>query len=123
MVKSHSKLAAISALFGALAVAAGAFGAHALKSSLSSYQMEIWQTAVFYHLIHALLAFFVAKQNTIENANQISLVLLTGVTLFSGSLYLMALTSYTKIGFITPLGGILFIGAWFYIALSEWKQK
>lgn len=107
---------------GFIAVSLGAFAAHGLKSQLNDYQADIWQTAVFYQFIHTILLIFVSNHTALnEVANKavkhISGLLALGITLFSGSLYLIALTGINKLGMITPIGGIMFLLAWAYLAV------
>jgi len=110
------------ALAGALAflgVALGAFGAHALADRFGDYEKGVWQTAVFYHLIHALalLAFGIALA-AVPGLDQnsamcwIGSLFAVGIYLFSGSLYALALSGLKMLGAITPLGGVSFLVAW-----------
>ncbi len=105
----------------ALAVALGAFGAHGLRNRLDAYSMGIWEKAVFYHFIHALgllIASFLPKTGTFsESATAwVCGLLLVGIVIFSGSLYLLALTGNRTLGAITPIGGVSFIAAWLMLA-------
>jgi hypothetical protein len=107
----------------ALAVMLGAFGAHALKSRLDAYSISIWEKAVFYHFIHALGLLVVpafARLGSVSEsaAARISMLLIAGIVLFSGSLYILALTGVATLGAVTPLGGVSFIAAWFCLAYS-----
>jgi uncharacterized membrane protein YgdD (TMEM256/DUF423 family) len=114
---------AIGALGLGLAVMLGAFGAHALRSRLDAYSMGIWDRAVFYHFVHALGLLVVPL---IERAGALSRaartwvcwLLLAGVVLFCGSLYLLALTGVRTWGAVTPLGGLSFIAAWLLLAVA-----
>lgn len=119
---SQRLLLSVCAVTGALAVVAGAFGAHALKPLLSGASMATWQTAVFYHLVHALLA--TALTVSVFNAwtRRAAICLLVGCLLFSGSLYAMALGGPRWLGPITPLGGLCFIFGWLSLALGAWGQ-
>lgn len=107
----------------AVAVALGAFGAHALKGRLDAYAMGIWEKAVFYQAIHALgliVTPLLAKSGlaTASGAAWACGLLLAGILLFSGSLYLLALTGARWLGAITPLGGTAFIAAWLVLAFA-----
>lgn len=111
----------VGALMLMVAVAAGAFGAHGLRGRLDAYALQIYEKAVFYHLTHALgvvLVGVVGQSGILSEtaAGRIALMLLIGVLLFSGSLYLLAVTGIRWLGSITPLGGSLFILAWGYLA-------
>lgn len=114
-----------ASLFMTLGVAMGAFGAHALRDRLSAHQMAIYQTAVFYHFVHALGLFVVAWLQTLSADQKISwagAMLVAGIFLFSGSLYWLSLTGIKWLGAVTPLGGASFIVAWVLIGLSAWHR-
>jgi uncharacterized membrane protein YgdD (TMEM256/DUF423 family) len=107
----------------ALAVMLGAFGAHALKSRLDTYSMGIWEKAVFYHFIHAIgllvVPFFGRSAAISESAAaRVSMLLLAGILFFSGSLYTLALTGFSTLGAVTPIGGLCFIAAWLWLAFA-----
>jgi len=95
---------------GILGVSLGAFGAHGLKGILSPEMMEIFRTAVLYHLLHAV-AIIALSANSIK-FNSASTFFLTGIILFSFSLYLYAVTGIKIFALITPLGGISFLVGW-----------
>lgn len=98
-----------------IGIAAGAFGAHGLKSILSSDMLAIWQTAVQYQMLHGLALFALACLSGRWSASVIrrsAVAMLLGVILFSGSLYALALTGVRSLGAITPLGGLAFLFAW-----------
>jgi uncharacterized membrane protein YgdD (TMEM256/DUF423 family) len=110
-----------AAFLMALGVALGAFGAHALKDRLDAYSMDVYQKAVFYHFVHALgmlivSALFRAGALSESSSNAVSTLLLAGIVLFSGSLYLLAFTGTRALGAITPFGGVAFIAAWLLLA-------
>jgi uncharacterized membrane protein YgdD (TMEM256/DUF423 family) len=109
----------ISALTGAAGVVLGAFGAHALRARLDPAQLATWQTAVQYHLIHALalLALALFARATGRSVALPSWLLLAGVALFSGSLYLLATAGWKWLGPVTPLGGLCFIAGWLSLLL------
>ena len=105
----------------ALGVLLGAFGAHALKERLDAYSLGIWEKAVFYHFVHALGMLIVsgllrAGALTESACSTVSALLLAGIILFSGSLYLLALTGTRGLGAVTPFGGLAFIAAWLVLA-------
>jgi uncharacterized membrane protein YgdD (TMEM256/DUF423 family) len=112
---------AIGAGLMALGVMLGAFGAHALKDRLDPYSLDVYQKAVFYHFIHALgillvSALFRAGALTQSASNTVCSLLLAGIVLFSGSLYLLAVTGFRGLGAVTPFGGLAFIAAWLVLA-------
>lgn len=115
-----SYLRSFAAVSGFLAVALGAFAAHGLKAKLSVYGADIWQTAVFYQFIHTLLLLAVVTNDkfTAHNLKQVKtfgLMLTSGIVIFCGSLYAIALTGFIKLGMITPIGGVLFLLSWLYL--------
>ena len=114
----------IAGLLGALGVALGAFGAHALKGAMATavdgaQRLVWWDTATKYHLWHALLAAVCASLIQRYPRVRISLMLcIVGTMLFSGSLYVMTLTNFRILGAITPLGGVAFIAAWLALVFA-----
>ncbi|MFO1500566.1 MAG: DUF423 domain-containing protein [Verrucomicrobiota bacterium] len=107
----------IAAIAGLLAVALGAFGAHGLKDILAKHQTrEIWNTAVFYHAIHAVMLFVLSSRSPVSTGAWCAF--LVGIVIFSGSLYLLALTNQRWLGAITPLGGVSFLLGWLWLAVS-----
>lgn len=105
----------IAAIFGFLAVALGAFGAHALKSALSDYGQSIWEKAVLYQMFHTLALFLLMALKDVIRPGQLALtgwLFIAGIVLFSGSLYLLAFTQKSWLGTITPLGGVAFLAGW-----------
>ena len=107
-----------AALVGFLAVALGAFGAHALKAILESNgTLAIWQTAVLYHLTHSVVLLVLAWQNAVA---RLPFALFGGgILIFSGSLYALALTNIKWLGAITPLGGFCLLGGWLALAFCR----
>ena len=111
----------IAATAGLLAVAMGAFGAHGLKDLLvHNGTAAIWEKAVFYHFIHAVMLFLLAERKVFPAVAWWSF--LTGIIIFSGSLYLLAVTDLKWLGAITPLGGLSFMLGWLGLALG-WGRK
>jgi uncharacterized membrane protein YgdD (TMEM256/DUF423 family) len=108
----------IAGCLGFLGVALGAFGAHALKSRFSPEMLSAWQTAVQYHLIHAiaLLALGLYAKATGADIRWGAICFAAGILLFSGSLYALALTGIRPLGAITPLGGVAFLAGWGWVA-------
>src|SRR5580658_10311721 len=114
---------AISAVFLALAVSLGAFGAHGLKARLDAGHLDIYKTAVLYHFLHALGLLIVAvlpKTGALssESANSVCWLLAAGILIFSGSLYALAVSVVDLPGAITPFGGEAFIAAWVLLAFK-----
>lgn len=112
----------VAAIYGAVAVIAGAFGAHGLKSVLTPEQLVSWNTAAHYHLLHsvALLALGLYAATTGRSVTLPATLFAVGVLLFSGSIYGLLLTSQRWLGPVTPIGGVLMIAAWLtLIALAR----
>jgi uncharacterized membrane protein YgdD (TMEM256/DUF423 family) len=110
----------IAAILCFLAVALGAFGAHALRSMLEGHGMlDVWNKAVLYHFIHAIALLVLALFGTTNRGAW--WLLFAGIFLFSGSLYVMALTNLRWLGAITPLGGICFLAGWAWLVLAPAK--
>jgi uncharacterized membrane protein YgdD (TMEM256/DUF423 family) len=114
----------VAGVLGALGVALGAFGAHALKGWLATaddgaQRLAWWSTGTQYHLAHALLAVvFAVMMRRAPRARTGLWLCVVGVTLFSGSLYVMTLTNIRALGAVTPLGGLAFIGAWLWLIVA-----
>ena len=120
--------AGTGAIFLALAVSLGAFGAHALKTRFDAYAMGIWEKAVFYHFVHAfglLVVPVLARTGAVSEsgAGRICWLLAAGVLIFSGSLYALAITGVRALGAITPLGGTAFIAAWVLLAWELFRSR
>ena len=110
--------------FCALSVVMGAFGAHSLKNKLSQYSMSIYDKAVLYQFFHAIAILFVAVLNKIFNTQDFSIsgiLLIIGILLFSGSLFILAITDMKWLGAITPIGGTLFIVGWLILFIKILK--
>lgn len=110
---------------GFLAVALGAFGAHGLAGKVSEHMLDNWNTAVQYQMFHAgalfVAAFISTKMNDERKIRSAAWAFLIGILLFSGSLYVMAPTGITKLGMITPFGGVSFLVGWVLLALAVKK--
>ncbi len=122
---SPNKIVAISGLLMALAIGLGAFGAHALEDILSSDRLNTWETAVQYQVWNSLgiiLIILVGKIFSID-VKPVTILLLIGILIFSGSLYLLCLTDTSWLGAITPIGGVLFILGWSLFAWKLFTQK
>jgi uncharacterized membrane protein YgdD (TMEM256/DUF423 family) len=114
----------LAAFFGFTGVALGAFAAHGLKNRLSADYLAIFHTAVTYQLVHTLALLGVALLAThipgrIVTWAGVSFVV--GIVLFSGSLYMLTLTGISKLGIITPLGGVAFLIGWLCLGLAAWR--
>jgi len=118
-------MAAIAALVAALGVVAGAFGAHGLKALVPPEALAWWQTGAHYHLVHAVALLVAALLTPARpRARRVAtILLLVGIALFSGTLYLMALTDLRWLGAITPIGGSAFIAGWVALAWSLWPPR
>ena len=108
----------IAAVNGALAVAAGAFGAHALRSQLPPELLTTWETAARYQMYHALAMGLAAQTGSSWSPK----FFLGGIVLFSGSLYGLALGGPGWLGLVTPLGGALLIAGWICLAISSFRR-
>src|SRR5690349_6669442 len=108
----------IAGVTGALGVALGAFGAHALRGRIAEDLLAAYRTGVEYHLVHAvaLLAFAASGRASSGRAGLPGWLFLAGIVLFSGSLYAMVLTGQRGFGALTPFGGLCFIGGWLTLA-------
>ncbi len=107
----------ISSLTGLLAVALGAFGAHALREPLAmTGPAEVWRTAVFYHLVHAVVMLGIARAGWSRPAWW---CFAAGVLLFSGSLYALAASGTAELGVITPFGGMALLAGWLLLAVAK----
>ncbi|MBB6450555.1 uncharacterized membrane protein YgdD (TMEM256/DUF423 family) [Geomicrobium halophilum] len=116
----------IGAVMSALAVAIGAFGAHGLEGRVSERMLDNYQTGVQYHMFHALGMIAVGIVGTISGGSSMvswsGWLMLFGIIVFSGSLYIMALTGMTWLGAITPIGGVSFIVGWILLTLAVMKM-
>jgi uncharacterized membrane protein YgdD (TMEM256/DUF423 family) len=109
----------IASVSGALAVMLGAFGAHGLKELLAQNGTAVfWDKAVFYHFIHAVMLFVLAQRQPLKAGPW--WCFFSGITIFSGSLYLLALTNLHWLGALTPFGGVSLIVGWIWLALALW---
>lgn len=116
-----------AAFSGAASVALGAFGAHGLKEVLTPSLLNSFLTGIRYQVIHSLLILVIGAlpMLNISNKKNVSLLLLIGVLLFSGSIYLLTtgLVPANYIWFITPIGGLFFLGAWLLLGVYLIKEK
>jgi uncharacterized membrane protein YgdD (TMEM256/DUF423 family) len=119
---------AVGAVLLALAVALGAFGAHGLKGRLDAYSMGVYEKAVLYHFLHALgilLVALLARSGAIGAVGQarVAWLLFAGILLFSGSLYVLAVSGVRALGAITPLGGPAFIAGWLLLTYEALRSQ
>ncbi len=127
-VNTMKKFIVTGALHGFLAVALGAFGAHALKDVVDEYGLSIWETAVQYQMFHAtglLVIGLLMSSKLLGEVKQLKLAgifLNLGIVFFAGSLYVLAVSGIKVLGAITPIGGVLFLAGWVLIIVSALKH-
>jgi uncharacterized membrane protein YgdD (TMEM256/DUF423 family) len=111
----------IAGINGALAVASGAFAAHGLQGRLDAHAMQVFETGARYHMYHALaigLAAVAMRGPGWQPASYAAAFFLAGIVLFSGSLYVLALTGMRGVAIITPFGGVAFLIGWIILAYA-----
>ena len=111
----------VAAASGALAVAAGAFGAHGLRARVAVEQLQAWTTASQYHLLHSvvLLALALYAAQSGREIQWPAILFTIGIVLFSGSIYLLVLTPAKWLGPVTPVGGLFLVAGWVSLLLLE----
>jgi len=119
---------AVGAALLAAAVGLGAFGAHGLRARLDAYSLGIWEKAVFYHFVHAfglLIVPLLARTGSLgsTSADRVCWLLAAGVLIFSGSLYVLAVTGIRTLGAVTPIGGVAFIAAWLLLTVGLLRSR
>lgn len=119
---------AIGAIFLAVAVALGAFGAHGLRAKLDAYSMSVYEKAVLYHFLHAiglLVTPMFARVGMLSDAgaSRVCWLLAAGILIFSGSLYVLAASGIRTLGAITPFGGVAFIAGWAVLAWELLRHR
>jgi uncharacterized membrane protein YgdD (TMEM256/DUF423 family) len=115
----------LGAVLAATAVAAGAFGAHGLKDRLSADDLDTFQTAARYHMYHALALLAVGYAAQRFGGGLVTAsgwLFLAGVVLFSGSLYILALSGVRALGAVAPIGGVCLLAGWGCLALAAWRS-
>jgi uncharacterized membrane protein YgdD (TMEM256/DUF423 family) len=129
-IMSQNRLFMISGLFGAAGVILGALGAHGFHEQLIQHQTTgIWQIAVLYHLVHTAALLALASQIDATTGRLFAVraaaagCWMGGILLFSGSLYGLALGAPRMLGPITPIGGVLLLAGWVFVAISGWCQR
>jgi len=122
-----SKYILTGAVYALLAVALGAFGAHALEDTLSPSMLETYEVGVRYQMYHALgLILLGALSDRALRTRALvwsARLLHAGILIFSGSLYVLTLTGYTKLGMVTPIGGVAFISGWVMLIVAFTRSK
>lgn len=116
----------LAAFFGFTGVALGAFAAHGLKNRLSADYLAIFHTGVTYQLVHALALFGVALLAAHLPGRLVmwaGVAFAVGILLFSGSLYVLTMTGISKLGIITPFGGLAFLLGWLLLGLAAWRLQ
>ena len=119
----------IAAVMAGLSVAGGAFASHALKESLSQRALEIFETGSKYQMYHSLallmVGLFLSRKDEITPTllNVAGWAFIIGIVLFSGSLYALSLSGITRLGAITPLGGVAFLVGWCCMAIAAWRSE
>jgi uncharacterized membrane protein YgdD (TMEM256/DUF423 family) len=111
----------VGALSGFVSVAGGAFGAHALKQRLPADLLTIFEVGVRYQMYHALLLCLIGILPLSPTVRWAGILSLLGTVLFSGSLYVLALSGIRWLGAITPLGGLCFLGSWIAVAVVGYR--
>ena len=114
----------LAAFFGFTGVALGAFAAHGLKGRLTEQYLAIFHTGVTYQLVHTLALLGVALLATQLQSRLVTwagVCFAVGIVLFSGSLYLLTMSGITKLGMITPIGGVAFLAGWLCLGLAAWR--
>jgi len=113
----NSSAVRVAGVFGFLGVGLGAFGAHGLKDLLAQNQTTpIWEKAVFYQLVHTVMLYLLAQRRPLQTGPWFSFA--AGIVLFSGSLYVLALTNAHWLGAVTPFGGVSFLVGWAWLAFA-----
>jgi len=122
----HKRFLIAAALAAFCAVALGAFAAHGLRGRVDEHLMEVFQTGVRYHFFHALglgLIALLAKHHPDSNRLRwAGWLMLAGIVVFSGSLYLLALSGLRWLGMVTPFGGLAFMVGWLLLAWFAWRE-
>lgn len=121
----HTKFLLLGAISAFIGVAAGAFGAHGLESRLSAELLAVYHTGVRYELFHAVALLFVglaADRWPTARWGRAGWMFVAGTVLFSGSLYVLALTGVLWLGAVTPLGGLCFLLGWIFAAIAALRS-
>jgi len=126
----NKKILITAVILGLLSIVFGAFGSHILKALISTEMLQTFETGVRYQMYHAILLLFLGNTELIQHKtkNIVYYLIILGILLFSGSIYGLATNNLTSfdfktIGFITPIGGLLFIISWSLLLISFIKMK
>ncbi|KAB7670628.1 DUF423 domain-containing protein [Bacillus sp. B1-b2] len=115
----------IGAINALLSVGIGAFGAHGLEGKISAKYLDIWKTGVTYQMFHStglmVIGLLLGKFPESSLLNWAGWLMFSGIILFAGSLYILAVTQIKVLGAITPLGGVAFLTAWLLVVIAVWK--
>ncbi|TGM08384.1 DUF423 domain-containing protein [Leptospira barantonii] len=126
MTGKQKTILILSSLSGFLGVALGAFGAHALKTIITPDLLAVYETGNRYHLIHSILPLILSVTGFVNRSKAAwisSILFLAGILIFSGSLYVLAITGIRILGAITPIGGVSFLAAWALLGFSAIGPK
>ena len=121
-MSNQKVLIILAGFFGFVGVALGAFGAHRLSDILSPEMLEVYKTGVLYHLIHSVAVLAIAFSGK-EKFSKGAYVMIVGIVLFSGSLYIYAQSAVKFFAMITPVGGICFLIGWLLIVVEGIRMK
>lgn len=117
-------LLTIAGTLGFSAVLLGAFGAHGLRDKVAPPMLEIYRTGVLYHLVHALAVFAVAlAADRLRRPRLVAGLFTAGIAIFSGTLYLLAITGVMKLGAVTPIGGLLLMAGWVALIAEGFRRS
>ena len=122
----HRYFLLIAGTLGFLGVLAGTFGAHGLKGKLDPAMLEVFETGVRYHLIHAVALLSVALMAGKDNPRAVVIAGLSfagGILVFCGSLYILAITGEKMFGIVAPVGGAMFLVGWGALSVAGWRRK
>lgn len=122
---NEKQLSAAGALNMLIAVGAGAFGAHGLRARVSADLLAVWQTGVQYHLVHGLGLLLIAAllpRFPLGRLGGAGMLMQIGMVLFSGSLYALTLSGVRMLGIVTPIGGLMLLGAWAWLAWAALRS-
>ena len=123
MADARSPWIAVGALNAAIAIAAGAFAAHGLREKLDARALEVFETGARYQMYHAVAIVLagILVGAGMRGAQTAGWIFQAGIVLFSGSLYVLAVTGVKSLGAVTPLGGVAFLAGWLWLAWSAFR--